>query len=469
MNKKWMVIIIIVLVIGVIISFGIFKFQDSNKVGGSKMQMLPIPEILLDKNPDPKISDFTIKAQKGMTNFLKDKKTPTIGYNGSYLGPVIRVTSGETVNMHVVNDLNEKTSVHWHGLIVKADQDGGPHQLILPGNVWEPVIKIDQPAATLWFHPHVIGSTATQVYYGLAGLFLIDDENSKNLNIPKDYGVNDIPLIIQDRSFNIDGSFDYNSNMMDGASGNQVLVNGAITPALKVKQIKMRFRIVNGANSSNINLNLEDESNFYQIASDGGFLEKTLIENNIFLSPGERGEIIIDFSKYKEGQEIILMSAKVKIMTFIIGGKGQDITEIPQDLVKIEKMDEASATATKRIELNGMGQMVTLNGKKFDMNRIDENVKLGETEIWEITNNDSMMMMHGMGHPFHIHGTQFQVLTRNGLAPYENEKGWKDTVYIGENETVRIIVKFRNKGLYMYHCHILEHEDAGMMGQLEVN
>lgn len=468
MNKKWMVIIIIVLVIGVIISFGIFKFQDSNIVVGSKMQMLPIPEILLDKNPDPKIADFTITAQKGMTNFLRDKKTPTIGYNGSYLGPVIRVTSGETVNMHVVNDLNESTSVHWHGLIVKADQDGGPHQLILPGNVWEPVFTIDQPAATLWFHPHVIGSTATQVYYGLAGLFLIDDENSKILNIPKDYGVNDIPLIIQDRSFNIDGSFDYNSNMMDGASGNQVLVNGAISPALKVKQIKMRFRIVNGSNSSNVNLNLEDESNFYQIASDGGFLEKPLVGNYIFLSPGERGEIIIDFSKYKEGQEIVLMSAKVKIMTFIIDGKGQDITEIPQDLVKIEKMDEASATATKRIELNGMGQMVTINGKKFDMNRIDENVKLGETEIWEITNSGSMMM-HGMGHPFHIHGTQFQVLTRNGLAPYENEKGWKDTVYVGENETVRIIVKFRNKGLYMYHCHILEHEDAGMMGQLEVN
>ncbi len=147
---------------------------------------------------------------------------------------MIKVKSGETVNMHVNNDLSDSTSVHWHGLEVNGPEDGGPHQVIDQGTLWEPSFMIDQPASTLWFHPHVIGTTAIQVYYGLAGLIIVEDEFSDALNIPKDYGVNDIPLIIQDRSFNSDGSFNYTTNMMNGVVGDKILVNGAITPTLKV-------------------------------------------------------------------------------------------------------------------------------------------------------------------------------------------------------------------------------------------
>ncbi len=147
---------------------------------------------------------------------------------------MIKVKSGETVNMYVKNDLSDSTSVHWHGLEVNGPEDGGPHQVIDQGTLWEPSFMIDQPASTLWFHPHVIGTTAIQVYYGLAGLIIVEDEFSDALNIPKDYGVNDIPLIIQDRSFNSDGSFNYTTNMMNGVVGDKILVNGAITPTLKV-------------------------------------------------------------------------------------------------------------------------------------------------------------------------------------------------------------------------------------------
>ncbi len=153
-------------------------------------------------------------------------------------------------------------------------------------------------------------------------------------------------------------------------------------------------------------------------------------------------------------------------MTFIVGGEREDTTEIPESLVDVIRFDESDATSMKTIELDGMGHMVSLNGKKFDMNRIDDNVELGAIEIWEITTNSSMMGR--MGHPFHIHGTQFQVLSRNGVEPSDNEMGFKDTVFVGPDETVRIIVQFNNKGVFMYHCHILEHEEAGMMGQLEV-
>lgn len=434
---------------------------------GDEIRMLPIPVLLEDQNPAEGISEFKISVQEGETDFIGTRPTPTLGYNGNYLGPVIRVEKGDEVRMHVDNTLSEETSVHWHGLEVEASADGGPHQVIPAGGRWEPVFTMNQPASTLWFHPHVIGSTAIQVYYGLAGLLIVDDENSKALNLPDEYGVNDIPLIIQDRSFNEDGSFIYYDNMMDGAIGDYIMVNGAIEPVLDVAQVKMRFRIVNGANASNFDLRLSDRSEFQQIASDGGFLESPVETDLLFISPGERVEIIVDFSKYSQGEVIELRSGLDLVMTFRVGDEAQDDTVIPEKLADIEKLDYNLATGFKTIELDGMGHMVSLNGRQFDMDRIDDNVPLGEIEIWDITTNRAMMM-GSQGHPFHIHGTQFQVLSRNGGEPHKNEQGWKDTVFVGAGETVSILVRFKYKGIFMYHCHILEHEEAGMMGQLEV-
>ncbi|MBV1709134.1 MAG: multicopper oxidase domain-containing protein [Erysipelothrix sp.] len=464
MSRKWMLPLLIILGVA-LISVGLIGV-NMEKSDDEDSRMLPIPVLLVDENEDENIADYNIVAQQGQTSFFNNVLTPTLGYNGSFLGPVIRVRRGELVNMHVQNDLSDDTSVHWHGLEVSGASDGGPHQVISPGTVWQPSFVVDQPAATLWFHPHVIGSTAIQVYEGLAGLMIVEDEHSDRLNIPKDYGVNDIPLIIQDRSFNRDGSFDYSSNMMDGVLGDTILVNGAITPTLKVDQINMRFRLVNGANARNFDFELSNRGEFYQIASDGGFLEKPVKSKRLFLSPGERAEIIVDFSAYNEGDVIFLKSGNIRIMTFVVGKESVDTTEIPETLVKVADLDVSKVTGIKTIELDGMGHMVSLNGRQFDIHRIDDNVALDAIEIWEITTLRTMM--GGMGHPFHIHGTQFQVLSRNGREPDENERGFKDTVFVGSGETVRIIVQFKHKGIYMYHCHILEHEEAGMMGQLEV-
>lgn len=430
-------------------------------------QALPIPILLQDLDPAEAVAAYELRVQSGVTEFFEGISTPTLGYNGSYLGPVIKLTKGEDVRMRVVNELRETTSVHWHGLEVEGTADGGPHQVIGAGETWSPTFTVNQPAATLWFHPHVIGTTAIQVYYGLAGLILIEDENSKSLGLPDDYGINDIPLILQDRSFNPDGSFYYATNMMDGAYGDYILVNGAPTPYLEVSQVKMRFRVVNGANARNFNLRLADRSTFYQIASDGGLLEAPILSESLFITPGERAEIIIDFSKYEEGERLQLISDNALIMTFRIGEASEDRTVLPQKLAEIEKIDERLTLGTKTIELDGMGHMVTLNGRKFDMDRIDDNVTLGDIEVWEITTTGTMMM-GSPGHPFHIHGTQFQILSRDGVAPEASEQGWKDTVFVRANETVRIIVRFNYEGVFMYHCHILEHEEAGMMGQLEV-
>jgi FtsP/CotA-like multicopper oxidase with cupredoxin domain len=477
LKNKWTAVIFLGALLIIIGSIGLFmrsgefpvNVDNGNEdvVDTDAERKLPVPALLEDQNPNEGISEFEISVQEGETEFIPGQTTPTLGYNGSYLGPVIRVSRGDEVRMHVRNELSDETSVHWHGLEVEGTADGGPHQVIPENGTWEPVFSIDQPAATLWFHPHVIGTTAIQVYYGLAGLLIVEDENAKSLNLPDEYGVNDIPLIIQDRSFTEDGSFLYYDNMMDGAYGDHIMVNGAITPYLDVDQVKMRFRIVNGANARNFDLRLSDRSAFLQIASDGGLLESPLESDALFITPGERAEIIVDFSKYKNGDVLELMSDGERVMSFRVGDEAEDFTEIPEKLAEIERMDPDLVTGFKSIELDGMGHMVTLNGRQFDMDRIDDDVAEGELEIWEIRTNRSMMM-GSPGHPFHIHGTQFQVLSRDGEEPYLNEKGWKDTIFVNSGETVRIIVRFRFKGLFMYHCHILEHEEAGMMGQLEV-
>ncbi len=455
--------------------------QDKNDSSESKpvriensQNMLFIPPILIDNKPGNSFTDLELVVNKSTTEFIKGIKTETYGYNGNYLGPTIRVSKGEHVNVRVINKLAEETTVHWHGLLVDGEMDGGPHQMILSENEWNPSFVIDQPAATLWYHAHPVHKTGNQVYKGLAGLFIIDDENTEKLNLPDNYGINDIPLIVQDKRFAQDGTLLYKTTMMDimqGMLGNTALVNGIIDPVVEVGTVKTRFRILNGANARTFEFSLSDGSSFHQIASDGGLLEAPVQMKVLRLSPGERAEIIIDFSRYSVGKVISLQSTGVKIIDFAVARKETDMTTLPEKLATIPKIEASNAVKTRTFDLMGMGLMVNINGKQMDMSRIDETVRFGDIEIWEIRNVMTGMGM-GMGgnvaHPFHYHGVQFQVLSRDGRPPPLNERGWKDTVLIQPNETVRVIATFSNKGLYMYHCHILEHEDAGMMGQFEV-
>lgn len=454
-----------------------FLDTESRNGGGNP---LPIPPVLEDENPEEGKAEFSLIAQKGETEFYDGQTAETYGYNGNYLGPVIRVREGDDVTVNVENALDEETTVHWHGLEVPGEADGGPHSAILPGDTWHPEFEIKQPASTLWFHPHPHLKTGEQVYKGLAGLLLIEDEVSDSLDIPKDYGENDIPLIVQDKAFKSDGTFDYNPGMHDimtGLHGNIPLINGAVDPYIEVPQGKMRFRVLNGSNARTYDFELSDNQPFHQIASDGGFLEAPVEMNRLTLSSAERAEIIIDFSEYEAGDTVSFSDNGTRLMQFKVADEEGIQAELPEQLTEIERLDPKEADVTRQFTLGGMGPNVNINGRQMDMNRMDEEVNLNDIEIWEISNDSGGMMggmMNGMGgmggtiHPFHIHGIQFQVLDRNGNPPTENEKGWKDTVLIGEDETVRIIAKFTEPGVFMYHCHILEHEDAGMMGQFEV-
>ncbi|MGB4589554.1 MAG: multicopper oxidase domain-containing protein [Clostridiaceae bacterium] len=470
-NRAALILVLVALIIItgsflVILAMNMFKGEngkvpDNPPAFGSELK---IPEILEDQNADPKASEYVLEAMNGQSIFFENKKTNTYGYNGSYLGPVIKMRKGEQVRITLKNSLGVSTTLHWHGLIVDGDDDGGPHQGIKPGETWTPEFVVDQNAATLWYHPHLMETTSNQVYQGLSGLIYIEDEVSDQLNIPHDYGVNDIPLIVQDRSFNSDGSFNYQVNMMGPVPGNVMLVNGTVTPYFNVVEGVVRFRILNASNSENFEFRLSDGATFYQIASDGGFLSEPVERRSLFLSPSERAEILVDFRTSKE--PLSLIASGREVLSFNIDDTKSDYGEIPDTLAAIEDIPLGSNPSERTFAMQSMGISGTINGEYFNMDRIDERVKLGETEIWTITNFGGMMQ--GLGHPFHVHGTQFQVLSRNGQKASTAESGFKDTVFVAVGEEVKIKVRFTHKGVYMYHCHILEHEDNGMMGQFIV-
>lgn len=492
MKKRYiyLTIIAITLVSAFILIKYIFPDNESPSASSdlsepAESKPLPIPPLLEDLDPDPNKSEFHLTAQQGTSEILDGVESETLGYNGNILGPVIRVHEGEKVKVKMTNNLEEATTLHWHGLRVDGENDGGPHSGIMPGETWEPEFTIEQPAATLWYHPHMMEKTAKQVYEGLAGLFYIEDEVSDSLAIPKEYGVNDFPLIIQDRKMDASGNTEYNPNMTDmmmGLYGNAFLVNGAIEPFLEVPKGMVRLRILNGSNGRTYDFSLDNSQEFHQIASDGGFLEKPAEKSAVRLSPGERAEILVDFSQFETGDKIALINTDSdvnaasaskdevdikELVEFVVTYQKSGVNEIPKQLTEIEPIDPDSAVKTREFIMAGIGTTLTINDKAMDMDRIDEVVNFNATEIWEVSNRGAGKN-GGMAHPFHIHGVQFQVLDRDGNPPPANESGWKDTVLLQPGETVRLITTFKNKGILMYHCHILEHEDAGMMGQYEV-
>ena len=484
-NKIFLIAtLLIVLLSGLFLTAGSVKEfdeipeQDSSADSVNSERMLFIPPILEGSLIHDTV-EFSLQVQEGEKEFIPGSKTPTYGYNGSYLGPTIRVRNKENVSIFIENTLNEDTTLHWHGAHVPAEMDGGPFQVIKKKTAWNPRFTINQQAATLWYHPHLMGKTAEQVYNGLAGLFIIEDEISDSLLIPREYGVNDIPLIFQDRKFNTDGTFSYRPTRQDiqhGYFGNVMLVNGSIEPEFLVAENIIRFRILNGSNSTVMRYFFESGIVFHQIATDGGFLEKPVPLTEIILSPGERAEILVDFSQLKiSGGDSILAEtnggAAFKTVQFVFNNNmANSVYTIPEFLVNITQPETESNSGSRQFVMStGMGGNLTINGKQMDLNRVDERVPLGGTEIWEILNSGMGGMMMNVPHSMHIHDIQFLIIDINGKRPPENLRGWKDTVLLWPGDRVRLVASFVDyTGKYMYHCHLLEHEDQGMMGVFEV-
>lgn len=432
---------------------------------------LTFPKVLKPDQEDNNSVSYTIRAQQGTSEIFDGIKTKTYGYNGDFLGPVIRVEKGMNVTIHLVNDLKEDTTFHWHGLEVRGNEDGGPHKVLKPDESETIHFTVKQDAATLWFHPHPMHETGKQVFKGLTGLLYIDDKNSEKLDIPKTYGEDDFPIILQDKAFTDDKQLDYDKAMNeDGTTGDTLLINGVVDPKLTVDRKKVRLRILNGSNMRSYSLHFDNDMKFQQIASDGGFLNKQNTTKEIEIAPSERAEILVDLTKV-QGNVVTLVNEDNAIILPIHLKEFKDNIQTTKKETKLNDLtlsDEIkNKKVTKIIKLAGMGKDVTINDKKFDPNRIDFTQKQNDTEVWEIEN--VKYSMGGMNHPFHIHGTQFQVISIDGKEPPENLSGLKDVISLKPGQKAKIAVKFPEKGVYMFHCHILEHEDNGMMGQIKVD
>lgn len=423
---------------------------------------------------------FELEASAGTTDFgLGDGETETWGFNGTYLGPTLRAARGEKVQVNVTNGLDEATTVHWHGHHLPARMDGGPHQPIEPGETWSPRWKIDQPAATTWYHPHPHGETADHVYRGLAGMFILDDPDNAPDGLPTNYGVDDIPLIVQDRNFGPDGQFDDDQPMFSsvGFLGDTVLANGTADPYLDVTTEQVRLRLLNGSNGRIYNFGMADGRPIQLIGTDGGLLAEPHRTTRVQLSPGERAEILV---RMAPGETTLLRSYPPTLGTdpwnnrFAGGADSFDIlelraadsltdsAELPARLADAPDLDPDDAVRVRRFRLGGSN----INGLKMDAYRIDEVVERDTTEIWEINNPGNTP------HNFHVHDVQFQVLDIDGREPTAELAGWKDTIYARPGTTTRIALRFTDYSdpdvPYMFHCHILRHEDRGMMGQFVV-
>lgn len=434
---------------------------------------------------------FDLTAQQSNVQLLPGNKTTVLGFNSGYLGPTIRASKGDKIRMDVTNGLSDPTTVHWHGMHLPAVMDGGPHQSIAPGGNWQPFWTIENEASTMWYHPHLMEKTGEQTYRGMAGMFIIDDQNSEDLNLPKSYGVDDVPVVVQDRKFDQRNQLMYDAHSQDalghtGMLGDKILVNGTYAPYASVPAKQVRLRVLNGSNARRYNFGFSDNRTFYQIASGGGLLASPVARSRMILAPGERAEIVVDLSGDTKPVTLIsdAVHEDVTVLRFVrnLLGANRDENQIfkilelrpqpsntvdaplPQKLNTIPKLTPDMAMKTRKFTLDEGSQ--TINGKRMDAARADEVVNSNDVEIWEITN------LSGTYHPFHIHAVQFQILTRNGKKPDADEQGWKDTVLVSNGETVRLIMRFPEFGdpnnPYMYHCHILEHEDMGMMGQFVV-
>ncbi len=451
-------------------------------------------------------TNFNLTVQNGTTQFFPPSSTPTYGINGPILSPTLFVNKWDWVTLNVNNTLTgngNSTTMHWHGLHLPAMDDGGPHQLILQNTTWSPSFQILNNAGTFWYHPHGEGKTELHVSKGLAGLIIIRDSAERALNLPRTYGVDDFPLIVQTKSFDI-----LNQIAIATAYDTVPMVNATIDPYVTMPAQVVRLRLLDGASDRSFMFGFSNNMTFYQIGTDGGLIDTALAMNRLRLSNGERAEVLIDLSGM-QGDTVYLMSygselpngimgadsvgdamnqvpdyynnylngADFNLLMIIVGAQtANPVTTIPTALVPVPQINIASATVNRTIVFDTLAEPFTqpnlaegpfaMDREFFDMDSINQVVYLNDTEMWTLIN------LTQVSHPFHIHDIQFQIVDINGGPVPVNQQGWKDVVLVPAGDTVRFITTFSDFAddsvPFMYHCHLLHHEDEGMMGSFIV-
>lgn len=511
----------------------------SRSVFAADRPALPIPDLLTADASNR----MQLIVQAGQSSFA-GKTATTWGYNGTLLGPAVKLSKGQSVTVDIHNQLAEETTLHWHGLEIPGEVDGGPQGIIPAGGKRSVTFTPDQRAATCWFHPHQHGKTGHQVAMGLAGLVLIEDEEIRKLLLPKQWGIDDVPVIIQDKQFSADGQVNYQLDIMTAAVGwfgDTLLTNGAIYPQHAAPRGWLRLRLLNGCNARSLNIAASDNRPLYVIASDGGLLAEPVKVTELPMLMGERFEVLVDVSDGKAFDLVTLPVGQMgmaiapfdkphpvmRVQPLLITASGT----LPDTLTSMPALPSLEGLTVRKLQLSmdpmldmmgmqmlmkkygaqamagmdhdkmmghmnnenmghgnmkhgnmnhgemgnmqhgDMGNMKhgtfdfhnanRINGQAFDMNKPMFAAAKGQHERWVISGQGDMML-----HPFHIHGTQFRILSENGKAPAAHRAGWKDTVRV-EGGVSEVLVKFDHDApkehAYMAHCHLLEHEDTGMM------
>jgi blue copper oxidase len=451
---------------------------------GSAYNKLWIPPTIEGKQFDLKLSKSTKQLRDGAA-------TSTMGYNGAeFWGPTLIMQKGEVVQMNVTNDIGMDTTTHWHGFHIPAVTDGGPHQIIAPGTTWSPSFEVKNNAATYWYHPHLHHMTHEQMAYGAGGLIIIRDAEEAALALPRTYGIDDIPLVLTSRKFSATNQF----NLVD-AYGDYMIPNGTMSAEVDVPAQFVRFRILNAEIERSYNLGFSDNRTFYVIASDGGLLNEPVPTTRLVMYVGERYEILVDATKDAVGSSIDMQAFNSDQPFGFPGGEPNEtgmfgsllnnktfdvlhinftaptaspITSVPATLASNVYWSEADATSSRTLSITDMGPGTpfTFDGAAYDMNVINHTVAFNATEKWTVNNGMTF------GHSFHIHDVQFKLTARVGgtIAPYE--QGWKDTAAAPRNGSISFVAKFddfaSDTDPYMYHCHMANHEDGGLMGQFVV-
>ena len=429
---------------------------------------LPRPPVLQPVHTTATVQRYEIAMREATAEILPGYETPIMGYQGIFPGPTIRARRGRRTVIRQTNELSDHVSVHLHGGLVPESSDGGLHDYhIAPGAARTYYYPNEQPQSTLWYHDHVHGMVGEHLNAGLTAFYVLSDADDRKYGLPSG-GARDVPLMIQDRSFLDDGSFAYAQNLGAGFFGDTILVNGAIAPRMRVQRRLYRLRFLNASNARCYELVLGNNRPMHQIATDGGLLPAPVTRRRIPLAPAERAEVLVDFSQFSAGSELILRNvigepSTTAVMRFDVAGKAGKRARIPKRLGKLGKLPPTAATQDVTLNFQDDPAEWQINGMGFEEDRIDWHPQLGTAEVWRFINDSEH------AHPMHLHGCHFRVVAIDGKAPTGADRGWKDTVHVLPGQTIAVKPHFKQyAGRYVMHCHTAEHSDVAMMAIMEI-
>lgn len=469
--------------------FLIISVYLSSNLSSQTYNNLWIPDTLSGVN-------FSLTIKDTIKQLRPGNQTITGSVNNNFWGPTLFFNKGDVVHLNVKNKLNDSTTIHWHGMHLPAVMDGGPHQVIPPGTLWQPYWKVSNNAGTYWYHPHLHEMTLEHLTKGIGGFIIVRDPIESSLALPRKYGIDDIPLVLTSRRYDANNQFVTTNT----AYGDYMLSNGTPSAQINLPKQYVRLRILNAEIERGYDLGFSDNRTFYIIANDGGLLNSPIAVTRVKLMVGERVEIMVNLGSDQIGSSLNLMAynsgqtfgfpgsepgtngafgSLLNNINFnvlhinVIASTNNPINSLPSSLTSNSYYTSANATVTRTINItngNPGPNPIPFNfdNTSFAIGTINKTVNLNDIEKWTIINNNVF------GHTFHIHDVEFKIVDRNGspTGVGSHESGWKDVIYVPRGESVSFVAKFDDYAdaihPFMYHCHFSNHEDEGMMGQFIV-